>query len=65
MDVSFILKIAGIGIIVSVATQILGKYGRDEQSTLVTLAGIIVVLLMLVGKMKELFTLIGSVFGLL
>lgn len=64
MDVAFILKIAGIGLVVSVACQILGKSGRDEQSTFVTIAGIIVVLVMLVGEMKELFSLISSVFGL-
>lgn len=64
MDVAFILKIAGVGIIVSVACQILGKSGRDEQSMYVTIAGILVVFLMLVGQMKELFELIGTVFGL-
>lgn len=64
MEVSFILKIAGIGLIVSVASQILGKSGRDEQSTFVTIAGMIVVLVMLIGQMKDLFELIGTVFGL-
>ncbi len=64
MDVAFILKIAGVGIVVSVACQILGKSGRDEQSMYVTIAGILVVLVMLVGQMRELFDLIGSVFGL-
>lgn len=64
MDVDFILKIAGIGLVVSVACQILGKSGRDEQSTFVTIAGMIVVLIMLIGQMRELFSLIGSVFGL-
>ncbi len=64
MDVSFILKIAGIGLVVSVASQILGRSGRDEQSTFVTIAGMIVVLVMLIGEMKELFMLIGSAFGL-
>lgn len=64
MDVAFILKIAGIGLVVSVACQILSKSGRDEQSTFVTLAGIIVVLVMLIGEMQDLFSLIKSVFGL-
>lgn len=64
MEVSFILKIAGIGLVVSVASQILGKSGRDEQSTFVTIAGMIVVLIMLIGQMKDLFELIGTVFGL-
>lgn len=64
MDIGFIMKIAGIGIIVSVACQILGKSGRDEQSTYVIIAGMLVVFVMLIGQMKELFELIGSVFGL-
>ena len=41
MDISLILKIAGIGMLVSVASQILSKSGRDEQAMLVTIAGII------------------------
>ena len=64
MDVAFILKIAGVGLVVSVVCQILSKSGRDDQSMLVSIAGILVVLLMLVTQMKELFSLIKSVFGL-
>ena len=64
MDVSLVLKVAGMGILVSVAVQILSKNGRDEQATLVTVAGIIVVLLMLVGEMGSLFQTVRSVFGL-
>ena len=64
MEIGFIMKVAGIWLVVSVAGQILSKSGRDEQSTFVTIAGIIVVLVLLVGQMKELFTLIGTVFGL-
>ena len=64
MELGFIMKVAGIGLVVSVACQILSKSGRDEQSTFVTIAGIIVVLVLLVGQMKELFGLIGTVFGL-
>ena len=51
MDVSLILKVAGVGILVAVAAQILSKSGRDEQAMLVGIAGIIVVLLMLVGQL--------------
>ncbi len=64
MDVSLVLKVAGMGILVSVAVQILSKNGRDEQATLVTVAGIIVVLLMLVGEMGTLFQTVRGVFGL-
>ena len=51
LDIGLILKVAGVGILVSAAAQILQKSGRDEQSTLVVIAGIIVVLIMLVGEM--------------
>ena len=64
MDVSLIMRIAGIGILVSVANNILSKSGRDEQSVFVTIAGIIIVLLMLVGEIDSLFDTVRSVFGL-
>lgn len=63
MDVSLILKVAGIGILVGVASSILGKSGRDEQAMLVGVAGIVVVMLMLVGEIGELFLSIRSIFG--
>ena len=63
MDISLIIKVAGVGILVSVTTQLLSKSGRDEQSMLVTLSGIVVVLLLLVEEIAELFDLICSVFG--
>ena len=63
MDISLILKVVGVGILVSVACQILSKSGRDEQSMLVTIAGIVVVLLLLVEEIGGLFDMIRSVFG--
>ena len=63
MDVSLILKIAGVGILVSSVSSILSKSGRDEQATLVTIAGFIVVMLMLVGEMGTLFDTVRTVFG--
>lgn len=57
-------KIVGIGLTVAVACQILSKTGRDDQAMLVSLAGIIVVLIMLVGQVSELFSTIKSIFGL-
>ena len=63
LDIGLILKVAGVGILVSAAAQILSKSGRDEQSMLVTVAGIIVVLIMLVGEIEKLFMLVCSVFG--
>ncbi len=64
MDVSLVLKVAGIGILVSVAQQILSRAGRDEQAMLVSLAGIVLVLLLLVEEIGRLFALVESVFGL-
>ena len=63
LDIGLILKVAGVGILVSAAAQILQKSGRDEQSMLVVIAGISVVLIMLVGEIEKLFELVISVFG--
>ena len=58
MDVSLILKVAGIGMMVSIAYQLLTKYGRDEQALFVSLAGIIIVMLMLTGASLALTNLL-------
>ncbi len=64
MDISLILKIAGIGLVVALCSQVLSKSGKDEQATLVTVGGIIVVMLMLVGELGELITSIRGIFGI-
>lgn len=64
MDISLILKVAGVGILVAVVSQILGKYGRDEQALFVGLSGIIVVLLMLLEELGALFDTVRAVFGI-
>lgn len=64
MDVGLILRIVGVGVLVSVASSVLNKSGRDEQAMLVTLSGIVVVMLMLVGEIGELIETIRSIFGL-
>ena len=64
MDISLILRAAGVGLIVSVVCQILNKSGRDEQAMLVSIAGVIIVLLMLVKELDTLITSIKSIFGL-
>ena len=64
MDISLILKAAGVGLIVSVVCQILNKSGRDEQAMLVSIAGVIIVLLMLVKELGALITSIKTIFGL-
>ena len=64
MDVTLILRIAGVGVLVTVANSILSKSGRDEQTVFVTLAGIITVLLLLVGEIGRLFSAVRSIFGI-
>lgn len=64
MDISLIVKIAGIGILVAVASQILSKTGRDEQATFVTIAGMIVALMLLISQIRDLFDLVSAVFGM-
>lgn len=63
MDIGIILKVAGVGVLVFVAQQILKNAGRDDQGTLVTITGIVVVLLMLVGEISKLFNAVRSTFG--
>ena len=62
MDISLIIKIAGIGILVAVAPQVLSKTGRDEQATFVTIAGILVALMLLITEIRDLFDLVRSLF---
>ena len=64
MDISLILRVAGVGILVAVASQVLGKCGRDDQAMLVALSGIVVVLLMLVGEVGDLFDAVRDTFEL-
>lgn len=64
MDIELILKVAGVGILVAVCAQILSKYGRDEQATFVGIAGIVTVLLMLIGELGTLFDSVRDIFGL-
>ncbi len=64
MDVDFIFRIAAIGILVAVLNQVLSRSGRDEQAMLTTLAGLVVVLMMVVQKISDLFALVKGLFGL-
>ena len=64
MDVDFIFRIAAIGITVAVLNQVLIRSGREEQAMLTTLAGLVVVLMMLINQIANLFDTIKSVFGL-
>jgi stage III sporulation protein AC len=64
MNTDLLLKVAGVGVLVTVAHQILSKSGRDEQALMVTLSGIIIVLMMLVQELGGLFDTVKSVFDL-
>ena len=62
MEIDLIFKIAAMGIIVSILNQVLSRSGRDEQATMTTLAGLVVVLMMLTRKIAELFDLVKTLF---
>ena len=64
MDVDLIFKIAAIGILVAVLNQLLIRSGREEQALMTTLAGLVVVMMMLVRQISDLFQLVKSLFGL-
>ena len=63
MDVDLILRVAGVGLLVAVAAQILSKSGREEQAAFVTVAGIIVVFLMLIREIGTAFDTVRATFG--
>jgi stage III sporulation protein AC len=62
MDIDLIFKIAAIGIIVSILNQVLSRSGRDEQATMTTLAGLVVVLMIVAREIAELFDLVKTLF---
>ncbi len=64
MNVTLIIKIAGVGLLASVACQILQKSGKDEQATFVSIAGVITVMIMLVSEISQLFSSVKGMFGL-
>ncbi|MBE5782948.1 MAG: stage III sporulation protein AC [Clostridiales bacterium] len=65
MQIDVLLKIAGVGLLVTVICQVLAKAGREDIATLATVAGIMLVLLMVVSLAGELLARVQSVFGLL
>lgn len=64
MDFDLILKVAGIGMIITVVCQVMSKAGRDEQSTLVSLAGMVVILILIAERIGDLIGTLRSAFGL-
>ena len=63
MDVDLIFRIAAVGILVAVLGQLLTRSGRDEQALMTTLAGLIVVLMLIGEQISRLFSMMKSVFG--
>lgn len=64
MDIDIIFKIAGIGVLIAIINQVLKMAGKDEIATLVTLAGVILVLFTIVGMISELFGTVKTLFGI-
>lgn len=64
MNVDLIFRIAAVGILVAVLNILLSRSGRDEQALMVTIAGLVTVLVILVQQISDLFALIKSQFGL-
>ena len=64
MDVDLIFKIAAIGILVAVLNMLLSRSGRDDQALMVSIAGLVGVLVVIVQKISELFALIRELFEL-
>ena len=64
MDVDLIFKLAAVGLLVAVLNQLLVRSGREEQAMMTTLAGLVVVMMMLVRQISDLFQLVKSLFGL-
>lgn len=64
MDVDLIFKIAAVGILVAVLNQLLVRSGREEQAMMTTLAGLVVVMMILVREISDLFQLIKTLFDL-
>ena len=64
MDVSLLLKIAGIGILVAVFHQLLEKFDKKEYGVYVSIARIVIILLILITEMGKLYETIQSVFGI-
>ena len=62
MEIDLIFKIAAVGIIVSILNQVLTRSGREEQATMTTLAGLVVVLMLIAQKISDLFELVKQLF---
>ncbi len=64
MDIDLILKVAGVGMIITVVCQIMSKAGKEEQSTMVSLAGTVIILILIAERVGDLIGTLRDVFGL-
>ncbi len=64
MNIDLLFKIAGIGIIIAVLHQILTKAGREDQAMMMSLAGMVIVLTVIIKEISELFLTVRTVFNL-
>ena len=64
MEIELVLKVAGVGMIITALCQIMSKAGRDEQSTMVSLVGMVVVLIILAERIGTLVGMLRGVFGI-
>jgi stage III sporulation protein AC len=64
MDIDLILKVAGVGMIITVVCQIMSKSGKEEQSAMVSLAGTVIILLLIAERVGELIKTLRGAFGL-
>lgn len=64
MDIDLILKVAGVGMIITVVCQIMSKAGKEEQSTMVSLAGTVLILILIAERVGDLIQTLRSAFGL-
>ena len=64
MDVDLILKVAGVGLIITVVCQVMSKAGKDEQANLVSLVGMVVILALIVERIGGLVSALRGIFGL-
>ncbi len=64
MDFDFVIKAAGIGMLVAVTCQILSRIGREDQASLVSLAGVVALLLMLINEIASLVDTVRGIFGI-
>lgn len=64
MDTGLVFRVVGVGLLVSVAYQILSKTGRDEQAMMVSISGVVVIMLMMVQQISDLLQTIRTLFGL-